>query len=40
MLIGATNFRQYYKADLAVMDKYAISLMNLGGTTVLLPEEY
>ncbi|MDB5306362.1 MAG: hypothetical protein JWO38_564 [Gemmataceae bacterium] len=36
MMIGATNFRQYYKADLAVMDKYAISLMNLGGTAVLL----
>ncbi len=36
MLIGATNFRQFYKADLAIMDKYAISLMNLGGTAVLL----
>lgn len=36
MLIGATNFRQFYKADLATMDKYAISLMNLGGTAVLL----
>lgn len=36
MLIGATNFRQYYKSDLAVMDKYALSLMNLSGTAVLL----
>lgn len=36
MLIGATNFRQYYKNDLAIMDKYALSLMNLCGTAVLL----
>ncbi|HEY3787540.1 MAG TPA: hypothetical protein VGL71_01740 [Urbifossiella sp.] len=36
MLLGATNFRQYYNADLAVMDKYALSLMNLCGTAVLL----
>jgi ABC-2 type transport system permease protein len=36
MLIGATNFRQYYSADLGVMDKYAISLMNLCGTSILL----
>jgi ABC-2 type transport system permease protein len=36
MLFGATNFRQYYKNDLAVMDKYALSLMNLCGTAVLL----
>jgi len=36
MLLGATNFRQYYKNDLAIMDKYALSLMNLGGTSVLL----
>jgi ABC-2 type transport system permease protein len=36
MLLGASNFRQYYAADLAVMDKYAISLMNLSGTAILL----
>ncbi len=36
MMLGASNFRQYYKADLAIMDKYAISLMNLCGTAVLL----
>lgn len=36
MLIGAGNFRQSLSADLAVMDRYAISLMNLGGTAVLL----
>lgn len=36
MMFGASNFRDYYAADLAVMDKYAISLMNLCGTAVLL----
>ena len=36
MLFGASNFRQYYSADLAIMDKYAISLMNLSGTAILL----
>ncbi len=36
MLFGAGNYRNYMSADLAVMDKYAISLMNLGGTAVLL----
>lgn len=36
MLIGASNFRGIYKGSYAVMDKYAISLMNLCGTAVLL----
>jgi ABC-2 type transport system permease protein len=36
MTLGASNFRQYAKADLAVMDKYLISLFNLCGTCVLL----
>lgn len=36
MLLGASNFRQYYSGDFAVMDKYAISLMNLSGTSILL----
>lgn len=36
MLIGASNFRQYYSADLGIMDKYAISLMNLCGTAILM----
>jgi ABC-2 type transport system permease protein len=36
MLFGASNFRQYYQADLGIMDKYAISLMNLSGTSILL----
>jgi ABC-2 type transport system permease protein len=36
MLFGASNFRQYYSADLGVMDKYAISLMNLCGTAILM----
>ncbi|MCE9565566.1 MAG: hypothetical protein K8U57_26385 [Planctomycetes bacterium] len=36
MLFGASNFRQYYSAGLAVMDRYALSLMNLCGTAILL----
>src|SRR5204863_5997724 len=36
MLFGASNFRQYYAAGLALMDQYALSLMNLGGTAILL----
>jgi len=36
ILIGATNFRQYYKGDFAMLDRYAISLMNLSGTSILL----
>jgi ABC-2 type transport system permease protein len=36
MLFGASNFRQYYSAGLAMMDKYAVSLMNLCGTAILL----
>ncbi|HEV3387090.1 MAG TPA: hypothetical protein VG097_19885 [Gemmata sp.] len=36
MMFGASNFRQYYAADLAVMDKYAISLVNLCGTAILI----
>jgi ABC-2 type transport system permease protein len=36
MMLGASNFKQYYAANLAVMDRYAISLMNLSGTAILL----
>jgi ABC-2 type transport system permease protein len=36
MLFGASNFRQYYAADIGILDKYAISLANLSGTAVLL----
>jgi ABC-2 type transport system permease protein len=36
MLIGASNFRRAYSAGLALMDQYAISLMNLGGTAIML----
>ncbi|MBX9579337.1 MAG: hypothetical protein K2X87_03435 [Gemmataceae bacterium] len=36
MLIGASNFRGIYQGGFAVMDRYAISLMNLCGTAVLL----
>src|SRR5262245_37447498 len=36
MLLGASNFRQYSSADLGVMDKYLLSLTNLGGTAILL----
>jgi ABC-2 type transport system permease protein len=36
MTLGASNFRQYAKADLAVMDRSLISLFNLCGTAILL----
>jgi ABC-2 type transport system permease protein len=36
MVLGASNFRRAYSSGLAVMDQYAISLMNLGGTAILL----
>jgi len=36
MMLGASNFRRYYTAGLALMDQYAISLMNLAGTAILL----
>lgn len=36
MMLGASNFRRYYTAGLALMDQYAISLMNLSGTAILL----
>jgi len=36
MLLGASNFRQFYSGDFRVMDRYAISLMNLCGTAILL----
>jgi ABC-2 type transport system permease protein len=36
MMLGASNFRRYYTAGLALMDQYAISLMNLAGTSILL----
>jgi len=36
MLLGAGNFRQYYAGEFRVMDRYAISLMNLCGTAILL----
>jgi ABC-2 type transport system permease protein len=36
MLLGASNFRQYYSGEFRVMDRYAISLMNLCGTAILL----
>jgi ABC-2 type transport system permease protein len=36
MLLGASNFRQYYAFELRVMDKYAISLMNLCATAILM----
>jgi ABC-2 type transport system permease protein len=36
MLLGASNFRQYYAGEFRVMDRYAISLMNLCGTAILL----
>ena len=36
MLLGASNFRQYYSGEFRVMDRYAISLMNLSATAILL----
>jgi ABC-2 type transport system permease protein len=36
LLLAASNFRQYYRSDLGALDKYAVSLMNLVATCVLL----
>lgn len=36
MLLGASNFRQFYKGDIIGMDRYVISLVNLSGIAVLV----
>jgi ABC-2 type transport system permease protein len=36
LLIGAMNFRQYYQADLDVLDKYIVGVVYVAGTSVLL----
>ncbi|MGL6096277.1 MAG: putative ABC transporter permease subunit, partial [Fimbriiglobus sp.] len=36
MMLGGMNFRQYYRADLAAIDRYIVSLVNVAGTAVLL----
>jgi ABC-2 type transport system permease protein len=36
LLLGATNFSQFYKGDIIGMDRYVISLVNLSGTAVLV----
>ncbi len=36
LLLGASNFRQYYGTDMPVMDRYVVSLVNLAATAVLL----
>lgn len=36
LLLAASNLRQYYRNDLAVMDKYVVSLINVAATSVLL----
>jgi ABC-2 type transport system permease protein len=36
LLLGAMNFRQYYQADLDVVDKYIFGLIKVSGTSVLL----
>ena len=36
LLLGAMNFRQYYQADLDVLDKYIVGVVNVAGTSVLL----
>jgi ABC-2 type transport system permease protein len=36
LLLGAMNFRNYYRNDLPVLDKYVVSLVNMAATAVLL----
>lgn len=36
LLLGASNFRQYARSNLELMDRYVVSLVNLMGTSVLL----
>jgi ABC-2 type transport system permease protein len=36
LLLGASNFRQYYGSDLGLLDKYVLSLVNLAGLSILL----
>ena len=36
LLLGASNFRQYYGSDLGLLDKYVLSLVNLVGLAILL----
>jgi ABC-2 type transport system permease protein len=36
MLLGASNFRQFYRSDIIGMDRYVISLVNLSGIAVLV----
>ena len=36
LLVGATNFRQVAKNDLATLDRYALSLINVSATAVLM----
>ncbi len=36
LLLGATQFNQFYRNDLAVLDKYIVSLVNVAAMSVLL----
>jgi ABC-2 type transport system permease protein len=36
LLLGAMNTRQYYRADLPVLDRYGLSLINVAATSVLM----
>jgi ABC-2 type transport system permease protein len=36
LLLGALTFREFYRSDLAVLDKYVISMINVAATGILL----
>jgi ABC-2 type transport system permease protein len=36
LLLGATNFSQFYRGNIIGMDRYVVSLINLSGTSVLI----
>jgi ABC-2 type transport system permease protein len=36
LLLSASNFKQFYRNDLAILDKYVVSLVNVAATSVLL----
>ncbi len=36
ILLGGTNFRQFYRENLALVDKFIVSLINLFGVSILL----
>ena len=36
LLLAASNFQQYYRSDLAVLDKYVVSFVNISALSVFL----